>query len=373
MKKTALGLALLLGIGILPTIDLWAETLIDNGDGTTTVVMDNNCWYVFDEAKQVIDEGCEGGGTPEVEVSTGYESGGPGYDGLETSSSPEPQRSRPTCTTPNETCSPDSFKQSGSRYFDLFFCPTDCGWEAFERVSEVIDEAWNKVSLHLGAQYSTKVKGYIYTTGAGYKHGSGAPAWSGGVFKPGSNQIHVPAPQGRAGWDLEELLIHELAHFRLQERTLVRDLGEAAISNYKFLNEGIAQMMEQKLFEEGGAPEGKSSQRRRSLWVLKQVFEQDGEFMPLKSMMFRYGSNVHLFYAQSWAVASFIEDRHGSRGIDSLLEAIVEKNTTPRAKMTWSTAERMLEGSLQQGLRMSAEELRAEAEAWARDQVSREF
>jgi hypothetical protein len=365
-------LALLLALGLLGG---WApgaraDTIIENGDGTVTLVKDNDCWMVVDEAdhSRVLDSNCGSTGEPEVQIK--QSSTNPGYGGIE--ETPQPVK-KLTCTNPGEECDPSRFKQNGSMYFNLYYCPTDCGWEAYDRVKDVIDTAWDKISLHLGAQYGTKVKGYIYTTGSGYKEGSGAPSWSGGVFKPGSNQIHVPAPLGRSGWDLEELLIHELTHFRLQERTFVSQLGDSAISNYKFLNEGIAQQMEQVLFEDGGAPQGKTSQRRRSLWTLKQVFEQGGTFMPYKSMMFQYGTNVHLFYAQSWATVAYITDRWGSRTIDGLLDAITTNHKTPRKTLTYPIAAKMLKRSFQSAFQLTPEELRQAAEGWARDQVAREF
>ena len=366
----ALGSALLLGMAPAAL----ADTVIENGDGTVTVVQDGGYWEVRDLEGNVL---YTGGGTPEAD---GDDAGAePGYDGLTV----EPggggyEQPTESCTSVERLCEPSSFQRKGSKFFYLYHCPGVCGEEAFHRVGEVIDDAWNRVSLRFGSLYDTrKVSGYIYTTSEHYSDQSGGMPWSGGYFNPANNQIHVPAPLGRRGWSLKSLMVHELTHYMLQKRTHSERLGRGAISLFKFLNEGLAQRQEEALYDDETPDGGQISQRRQSLWVLKQGFEQGWTFAPLRTMMTSIRMDVSLFYAQSWAMVAYIEDTYGTRAVDAMIEHLKgerrEVLVYTELKAEHPSAGNILGDCLKAGGLPEAEELRTNAESWAKAAVYREF
>lgn len=364
----ALGSALLLGMA--PAA--FADTVIENGDGTVTVVQDGGYWEVRDLEGNVLDYG---GGTPEGEGG-GEE---PGYEDLTvqpgggSDAGPVEQ-----CTRVERLCEPSSFQRKGSKFFYLNHCPGECGEEAFHRVGEVIDDAWNRVSYRFGSLYDTrKVTGYIYTTSQHYSDQSGGMPWSGGYFNPANNQIHVPAPLGRRGWSLKALMVHELTHYMLQKRTHSERLGRGAIGMFKFLNEGLAQRQEESLFDDEPPEDGQVGQRRQSLWTLKQGFEAGFQFAPLRSMMNRIQMDVSLFYAQSWAMVAYIEDTYGTRAIDAMLEHMKGERREilvyTELNAEHPSGNNILADCLKAGGLPEAEQLRAQAQSWAQAAVYREF
>lgn len=365
----ALGLALLLATGPAAR----ADTVIENGDGTVTVVQDSGYWELRDLEGNVLDQG---GGTPEPQGGAD-EGAAPGYEDLSVGEGGGEVPSD-TCTRVERLCEPSSFQRKGSKFFYLYHCPGECGEEAFHRVAEVIDEAWNRVSLRFGSLYDTrKVSGYIYTTSEHYSDQSGGMPWSGGYFNPANNQIHVPAPLGRRGWSLKSLMVHELTHYMLQKRTHSEKLGRGAISLFKFLNEGLAQRQEEALFGDEPPEDGQPGQRRESLWMLKQGFDAGWEFAPLRTMMTSIQMDVGLFYAQSWALVAYIEETYGTRAIDAMIEHLKGER---REVMVYTSlnaehpsAGNILADCLKAGGLPEADQLRTQAQSWAQAAVYREF
>lgn len=362
----ALGLALLLAAPAM------SGTVIDNGDGTVTVVQDSGYWELRDAEGNVLDAG---GGSPEPREEGGVE---PGYEDLTVQPGGGSEGPVEQCTRVESLCQPASFQRKGSKFFYLYHCPGVCGEEAFHRVGEVIDDAWNRVSYRFGSLYDTrKVSGYIYTTSEHYSDQSGGMPWSGGYFNPANNQIHVPAPLGRRGWSLKSLMVHELTHYMLQKRTHSERLGRGAIGYFKFLNEGLAQRQEEALFDDEPPEGGEISQRRQSLWVLKRGFDAGWEFAPLHTMMTNIQMDVGLFYAQSWALVAYIEDSYGTRAIDAMIEhmkgerremlVFTELNAVHPSRLN------ILADALKAGGLPEAEQLRAQAQSWAQAAVYREF
>jgi hypothetical protein len=344
--------------------------VIDNGDGTITVVEDNGYWELRDGEGNVLDAG--GGSPPD-------DSGGedPGYDDLTVEAGGGEAGPVDQCTRVEQLCEPASFQRKGSKYFYLYHCPGVCGEEAFHRVGEVIDDAWNRVSYRFGSLYDTrKVSGYIYTTSQHYSDQSGGMPWSGGYFSPANNQIHVPAPLGRRGWSLKSLMIHELTHYMLHKKTHSDRLGRGAISHFSWLNEGLAQRQEEALFDDEPPTEGQPGQRRESLWVLKQGFEAGWTFAPLHTMS-RIQMDVSLFYAQSWAMVAYIEDSYGTRAVDAMLEHLKNERREmlvfTKLDAVHPSQHQILADCLKAGGLPEAEQLVAQAQSWAQGAVYREF
>lgn len=345
-------------VALALVVSLPAQTIIDNEDGTHTIFQDDGSWQIIDQATgQVVDQGQEQQAADE-----------PDFEGL----GGEPQEAQPAapesaCRQVENLCEPSSFKQNGSRYFWLNYCPSPCGIDAYLRVREVIDPAWDFVSHHFGSDYSASdLNGYVYTTGAHYSDQSGGMPWSGGFFNPANNQIHLPAPLGRRGAALKSLLVHELTHFRLHKLTHNDALGGGGIQYFRFLNEGLAQQMEQRLLEDEPSPEAGPGKRQRNLALLGSAFAQGFEFEPLKDMMWKIQMPVPLFYAQSWAVVAYIEETYGWRKVTDLLTEI---GKISRPKRTYNHLFKCIGDVFQAGLGVDPETVRAGAEAWAKEQA----
>lgn len=366
----ALALALVAGVPAAKLV-----TKMEDEDGSVTYIYDDDSWVTKNAAGDIIDasgpvtaDGVvdNGGGGVEEGEAPGDE---PGYDGL--NGEPEPVAQ---CTSAPEPCEKNRFQQKGSKFFYLNHCPGDCGSEAFERVSEVIDDAWIHVSGRFGSLYDTrKMSGYIYTTHGSYQE-NGAMAWAGGHFDPRKQEIHVPAPLGRRGYRLKELLSHELTHYMLYKRTYNEEHDRSMIGRMKWLNEGLAQRVEESLFENESDRVGRG-QRMQSLIALQRAFRAGKSFMPLHSMLIRY-RDVSLFYPQSWAMVAYIEGRYGNRAIDGMLGYL--KNTNIRLRVyrkkqaVHPSMTKFLGDALAAGNLPDAETLVAAAEAWARNEIRKE-
>lgn len=259
----------------------------------------------------------------------------------------------------NVQCSVDQFKKNGSNFFWLYHCYDCAGWEAFRRVQEVIDDAWIVVSDRFGSLYDAKVEGYIYTSGGAYHGQAGGPAWAGGHFSPWNNQMHVPAPPGKSGFALKKLLVHELTHFRLHQLTWDEGRQRGNIGAYRFLNEGLAQLMEQRLYEANRGGEGVAQNddvEFVKLWTLKMLFDQGFTFQPYRGMQRGVRGDPSAYYAQSWATAVYLDTEVGGSTIDNLLQGI--------AGGTFDVDE-----LFRSNTGMDAATVRQRAEEWARGRV----
>ncbi len=289
----------------------------------------------------------------------------PGFDDVGGGSAPSEPSPRPEDLVEDRNCRPENFKVSGSRFFWLHFCPSRAGWASFERVSAVIDDAWLAVSERFGSQYDTKVKGYIYTNGSHYHGQTGGPAWSGGFYSPVENQMHVPAPPGETGFGLKLLLAHELTHFRLEQLTMDSRTGEGRIRGFRFVNEGIAQRMEERIVAatRRADPEARIAPghdtRRAKLWYLKRGLEQGHPMIPYKAMVHRVAGDPGFYYAQSWATMAFLEESWGERTTDLLLSEIA--------------AGRSLADAFRSATGLGLDDLLGRVETWARAEAAREF
>lgn len=290
----------------------------------------------------------------------------PSFGQIEGGAPPEPEP-EPVPEADDGDCDPSTFKRNGgSTFFFLVHCPSAAGWAAKDRVAGAIDDAWLFVSDRFGSYYgASKLDAYIYTDGSHFHSQSGAASWSGGYYSPGKDEVHVPAPPGREGFDLSSLLVHELTHFRLEQLTYNEALGGGAIRYYRFLNEGIAQHMEGRLFE-AERPEGARDLRLHKLGVLARVFDQGGHLMEYASMQRGVVGGPQFYYAQSWATVAYLEAERGEAALDALLTGM---GTMARPR-TRDDLVRALDGLFSSQLGMDAATLRTRVEEWARARIA---
>lgn len=169
------------------------------------------------------------------------------------------------------------------------------------QILETLESSYKDLGREFGNEPRSSIAVVLYT-GQDFFDVTRAPRWMGAL---NDGKIRIPL-RGMNSMTpgLARILRHELTHSFVDQLTLGRCP--------QWLNEGIAQMLEPRSINRGGA-------------FLAQMFKTERE-VPLNSLESGFsnlsGAQVEIVYMESLATVSYIRDRYGMSDVMRILEKL---------------------------------------------------